>query len=134
MTQHEIYKITRKQLATDLNCTVDELCGEKDSFVFVRTADNAGRRPFPRGEHHFETLTMGNSIVVSATPELMSLAKPQLTGKTRDEAFSMPFVRGHSIYYLPDLSILRTLEEPSGFEYELIERDSIPELYKTEGF
>ena len=91
--------IVQSQLATDLNCAPDDLNGEKDSFVFTETQDNPDRRPFPRSEQHFEMLSMGNSIVVSASPDILAIVKPLLDGKSRDEAFSMPFIYGHSLYY-----------------------------------
>jgi hypothetical protein len=106
MTKAEMYEIVRKQLAIDLNCTSDDLNGEKESIVFVETKDNPGRRPFLRGKQFFEILTMGKSIVVSATPARLKYARERLAGKERDDAFSMPFIRGHVICYLPAISII----------------------------
>ena len=37
MTRHEMLYAVQWQLATDLNCTVEDLNGEKDSFVFTET-------------------------------------------------------------------------------------------------
>jgi hypothetical protein len=37
---------------------------------------------------------LGKSIVVSATPERLSIAKTQMQGKDRDTVFSLPFIRG----------------------------------------
>ncbi|WP_374017988.1 hypothetical protein ABU162_28570 [Paenibacillus thiaminolyticus] len=37
---------------------------------------------------------MGKSIVVSATPERLSIAQKQMQGKDRDTIFSLPFIRG----------------------------------------
>jgi GNAT superfamily N-acetyltransferase len=126
--------IVRKQLATDLNCTPDELDGEKDSFVFKEANDNPGRRPFPRGIRHFEMLSMGNSIVISASPEILDIAKSELSGKSRDEAFSMPFIYGRALYYLPDIDTITPLSPPGGFLYDLVEQENIPALYKYPGF
>ena len=134
MTTHEMLYIVQSQLATDLNCTIDNINGEKDSFVFTVMKDKPGRRPFPRSEQDFEMLTMGNSIVVSATPGVLDIVKPLLVGKTRDEAFSMSFVYGHSLYYLPDLTNISQLAPPDGFTYEMVERKNIPALYQLEGF
>jgi GNAT superfamily N-acetyltransferase len=134
MTQREMTDHVRAQLAVDLNCTEADLTGEKDGYVFVEAAENPGRRPFPRQEHHFEMLTMGQSIVVSATPVLLEQVKPQLTGLHRDDAFSMPFVYGHSLYYLPELPARQIVPKPEGFAYALAERADIPALYALEGF
>lgn len=79
-------------------------------------------------------LSMGKSIVVSASPDILDIVKPLLYGKDRDEAFSMPFVYGHSLYYLPDLAHIKPLDSPDGFVYETVEQYDIPALYQYEGF
>ena len=77
---------------------------------------------------------MGQSIVVSATPVLLEHVKPQLAGRFRDDAFSMPFVYGHSLYYLPELPAPQSVPMPQGFSFALAEREDIPALYALEGF
>ena len=134
MTKHEMLHIVKSQLATDMNCYLDDLNYDTDSFIFTLTRNNPGRRPFPRSEQHFEMLSMGMSIVVSASRDILDIVEPLLSGKSRDEAFSMPFVYGHSLYYLPDLAHIEQLNQPDGFTYELIERSDIPALYQFEGF
>lgn len=134
MTKQELLHIVQTQLATDLNCTPADLNSEKDSFVFTEAKDNPGRRPFPRKEQHFEMLSMGKAIIVSASPDILAVVKPQLTEKSRDEAFSMPFVSGQGLYYLPDLEEIQPIALPGEFEYEIFEQDEIPALYQYEGF
>ena len=134
MTNREMLIIVQSQLAIDLNCTVTDLNGEKDSFIFVEAKDNPGRRPFPRGKQFFEILTMGRSIVVSATPARLKYAKEQLIEKERDEAFSMPFIRGHVMCYLPDIDNLKRISAPSKFTYEIIQKDGISTLREIQGF
>ena len=134
MTKREMLHIVQSQLAIDLNCTPDELNGEKDSFVFKEATDNPGRRPFPRGERHFEILSMGNSIVICASPDILNIVVLELSGKSRDEAFSMPFIYGHALYYLPDLDSITPLSSPDGFSYEMVEQENIPALYQYTGF
>lgn len=134
MTTNEMLKIVQSQLATDLNCTPDDLNGEKDSFVFTEIKKNPGRRPFPRGEQHFEMLSMGSSIVVSASPDILNIVKPLLHSKDRDEAFSMPFVYGLGLYYLPDLAQIKPFASSDGFIFEIVEQKDIPPLYQFEGF
>ncbi|WP_246239238.1 hypothetical protein [Paenibacillus anseongensis] len=92
MTQKEMMFIVQSQLAIDLNCSIDDLNGEKDSIIFVEAKENPGRRPFPRKARYFEILSMGKSIVVSATPERLLIAKEQMQGKSRDAVFSLPFL------------------------------------------
>jgi len=134
LTQQEIMQITRTQLAVDLNCTVDDLNGEKDSFVFVTAAENPERRMFARGVHHLDMLTLGKSIVVSATPAVLEWVRPQIIGKERDEAFLLPFVYGISLYYLPDLAQIPRLSQPEACTFELVEQDRMPALYAHTGF
>lgn len=134
MTQEKMYSIVQAQLATDLNCRVEDLNGEKDSLLFTLARDNPGRRRFLRGENHFEMLSMGKAIVVSATPKILELVKPQLMGKGREEAFCMSFIYGQSLYYLPDLARRETLAPPHGFDYEIVGQSEIPRLYPFEGF
>lgn len=59
MTQQEMLFIVQSQLAIDLNCSIDDLNGEKDSIIFVEAKENPGRRPFPRKAHFFEIVSMG---------------------------------------------------------------------------
>jgi GNAT superfamily N-acetyltransferase len=134
MTKFEMLRIVQSQLATDLNCTSADLNGEKDSLFYTETRDNPGRRPFPRSEQHFEMLSMGRSIVVSASPDILKIVEPLLDGKDRDEAFSMPFVYGHGLYYLPDLDEIKPVDPPVGYIFELVEQDDIPVLYQHDGF
>jgi len=128
MTKDHMLRIVQTQLATDLNCTVEQLNGEKDSLVFVQAQDNPGRRPFPRGEQHFEMLTIGRAIVVSASPDILEIIQPVLAGKGRDDAFSMPFIHGNALLYLPDLESAKALAAPAGFTYEWVEHDEISAL------
>lgn len=134
MTNHEMLAIVQKQLSINLNCTVDDINGETDRFVFVEAKENPGRMPYPRGKQHFDIMTMGKSIIVSATPARLKYAKEQLAGKSRDEAFSMPFLCSHSMWYLPDLDNLKQIPAPKGFLYETVEKSEIPKLYEFEGF
>ena len=134
MTQKGILQTAQEQLATDLNCSPEDLMNEKDTFVFTEVKNNPGRRPFPRDERHFEMATMGRAIVITATPDILHIIKPMLDGKSRDEAFAMPFVYSHTLAYLPDLKSLKPITPPEGFEYEMVEQDGIPVLYAAKGF
>ena len=120
----------RAQLAIDLNCSADDF--DRDGFVFCEAKDHPGRRPFPRGERHFEMLTMGGAVVICATADLLAYIRDQLAGKNRDDAFAMPFVRGVGLYYLPDQ--LSPLPFPDAASYEWVERCDMAQLYAFEGF
>lgn len=130
MTAEYIKSTVRQQLAIDLNCTADDF--DKDGIMFFEAKENPGRRSFPRGERHFEMVTMGYAIIVSATADIMPYLKEQLSDKSRDEAFSTPFVCGHGLYYLPDK--LHALPLPSDISFKLFEQPEISDLYNFEGF
>ncbi|GAA0841694.1 GNAT family N-acetyltransferase [Paenibacillus glucanolyticus] len=133
MTQTEMLHIVQTQLAIDLNCTVDELNGEKDSVIFVDAKENPGRRPYPRKERYFEILSMGKSIVVSATPERLEIAKAHMHGKDRDAIFSLPFIRGLYLHFLPDLERIKPVSPPAGFSYEVAEKNEIANFMGIKG-
>lgn len=134
LTRSEMLNIVQAQLAIDLNCRVADLNGEKDSLVFVQARENPGRRPFPRKERYFEIVSMGQSIVVSASPERLSIAREQMQGKDRDAIFSLPFIRGLYLHYLPDLRAMRPVLPPEGFQFSLIEQGDLISLLNTDEF
>ena len=130
LSKQSILSATRKQLATDLNCSVEDF--DREGFVFCKAKENPGRRPFPRGETHFEMLTMGGAVIVSATAELLLYLREELDGKSRDDAFSMPFVFGCGAYFLPDNP--RPLPLVGDVEFSFVERHEIAGYYELTGF
>ncbi|RXZ78603.1 GNAT family N-acetyltransferase [Paenibacillaceae bacterium] len=77
---------------------------------------------------------MGKSIVVSATPERLSIAKAQMQGQDRDRIFSLPFIRGLVLNFLPDLQIIQPQSPPANVTFEVVERDEIVKLCEINGF
>ncbi|MCS7461507.1 GNAT family N-acetyltransferase [Paenibacillus doosanensis] len=134
MTQKEMLFIVQSQLAIDLNCTIDDLNGEKDSIIFVEAKKNPGCRPFPRKARYFEILSMGKSIVVSATPERLIIAKTQMEGKNRDTVFSLPFIRGLYLHFLPDVQKIKPMSPPNLFSFERMEREEVVGLLDAAKF
>jgi GNAT superfamily N-acetyltransferase len=134
MLKQEMLRIVQLQLATNMNCSPSDFDSSNNSVIFTDAKDNPGRMPFPRGERHLEMLSMGKSVVVTATPDILGVVKPLLEGKSRDEVFSMPFVCGHGLLYLPDVAQLKPMVPPDGFAYETFTRSQIPALYIYEGF
>jgi hypothetical protein len=130
MSDKDIETAVRAQLATDLNCAPNDF--DRDGFVFCEARENPGRRPFPRGERHFEMLTSGSAVIVSTTPDILPYIREQLDGKTRDEAFSMPFVYGTVHYFVPDNP--HPIPMPDRFDVNIVERDEIISLYRHKGF
>ena len=117
LSDNDILSLVRAQLAIDLNCSADDF--DRDGFVFSEAKENPGRRPFPRGERHFEMLTMGGAVIVSATPDILPYLREQLDGKNRDDAFYMPFVHSSRVYFLPDNPC--PLPMPDGIDVKILE-------------
>lgn len=132
MNQKYMEQAVREQLATDLNCSTGDLLS--GGFVYCEAKQNPGRRPFPRNGSHFEMLTMGRGVVVSATEDLLGEAKRQLRGANAYDAFAMPFIRGQSLYFLPDLTNFRRPSVPGGVQITLTEREAIHAYYTLDGF
>jgi GNAT superfamily N-acetyltransferase len=124
-----VLSIARTQLAIDLNCSPDDF--DREGITFVEAKENPGRRPFPREARHFEMVTMGKGVVVSASADILPYVKEQLDGKNRDEAFNMPFVNGQGLYFLPDK--IESLPVPDGYAVSLVEGAAIRSLYGIEG-
>ncbi len=120
------------QLAIDYNCAPEDF--QKDGLIFSEARKNEGRRPFPWLTPRLEMISMGSSVVINASADILPFVRELLKGKTRDEVFWMPFVYGIYPYFLPDIDKIDSLRKPNGFEYELIERNDIGKLHKIEGF
>ena len=132
ITSSEMQHMVKSQLAIDLNCSPDDF--SRDGIVFCEAKENPGRRPFPRGERHIEMYTMGNAVIVSATPDILPFLREQLDGKSREEAFDMPFVYGQGIYHLPDIEKITPIPAPDGVEIVMVAQPDIPKLYIHKGF
>lgn len=120
------------QLAIDYNCSPDDFF--KDGLIFTEAKKNEGRRPFPWITPRLEIVSMGQSVVINASADIIPYVRKLLEGKTRDEVFWMPFVYGVLTYFLPDLGRIAPLIKPDGFEYEIAEKQNIPKLYENDGF
>ena len=126
--RNDILPVIKAQLAIDLNCSLDDF--DKEGLVFCEAKENPGRRPFPRESTHFEMLTMGGAIIVSATANLLPYLKWQLKGLNRESAFAQPFVCGCGHYFLPNnLKQSEVLPIPSGYEFKFEEGTDIHKYY-----
>jgi GNAT superfamily N-acetyltransferase len=126
LSEWDITSAVRAQLAIDLNCSPGDF--DSAGFVFCEAKENPGRRPFPREERHFEMVTMGGAVIVSATSDILQYIRDQLEGKSRDDAFSMPFIYGSGVYFLPDDP--RQMPVLDGVDVEVLERKQILSLYE----
>ncbi|MEN6316219.1 MAG: GNAT family N-acetyltransferase [Clostridiaceae bacterium] len=119
------------QLAIDYNCSPDDFL--KDSLIFTEAKKNEGRRPFPWITPRLEMISFGKNVVINASEDVMPYVRKKLEGKTRDEVFWMPFIYGVNPYFLPDIGKIPSLDKPDGFEYEMVEKDNIQNLFESIG-
>lgn len=120
------------QLAIDYDCSPDDFL--KDGLIFTEARENKERRPFPWRKPRLEMITFGQSVVINVSADVLPYVREQLDGKTRYEAFFMPFVYGITPYFLPDIGKIAPLINPDGFEYEMVEKHNIHKLYEVGGF
>jgi len=124
MDKNEILNIVRQQLAGNLNCSVNEFINEGIFFV----ANDIRKKPF------LEITTMGKGIVISASSEILLSVQNLLDEKSREEIFEFPFIYGQSIYYIPDLKVLKEIPLLAEYEFELLEGKDIQKLQGIKGF
>ncbi|WAG76421.1 GNAT family N-acetyltransferase [Clostridium estertheticum] len=120
------------QLAIDYNCSPDDFL--KDGLIFTKAREKEGRRPFPWVTPRLEMVTMGHGVVINASEDILPSIRKYLEGKTRFEAFRMPFVYGINPYFLPDIDNITPLNKPKGFEYEMVEKQDIHKFYEINDF
>jgi GNAT superfamily N-acetyltransferase len=121
----------RKQLAIDYNCSPDDLL--KDELIFTKAFKAKGRRPLPWVTPRLEMITMGNGVVINASEDILPRIREQLKDKTRFEVFCQPFVYGINPYFLPDIGNISPINKPKRFEFELVEKQNISNLYEIIG-
>jgi GNAT superfamily N-acetyltransferase len=120
------------QLAIDYNCTPDDF--QKDGLIFTEARKAEGRRSFPWVTPRLEMISMGSSVVINASADILPFVRKQLMGKSRDEVFWMPFVYGIYPYFLPDIDNITSLSYQEEFEYEMVEKQDIHNLYNIKDF
>ena len=137
MSNRELMRRVRRQLAVDYNCEPEDFL--REGFVFAPAAAREGRRPFPWVEPRLEMVTMGFGVVVNASSELMPDLRRALAGKSRYEAMAMPFVGSVNPYYLPDAERAEedggeNGESAAGVVVDVLEREEILALYEWPDF
>lgn len=128
MTNEEMYDLVRTQLAIDYNCNPDDFL--KDGIIFSEAKELDGRRALPFGSPRLEMITMGHSLIVNASKELLPILKKRLAGKSNYEALTAPFVYGVNPYYLPDVEQINPIESIVGYDFSFIEGSEIKKYYK----
>lgn len=121
----------RNQLAIDYNCAPDDFL--KDGIVFTKAVKREGRRALPWVTPRLEMVAMGHGVVVNVSEDIMPSIRKHLEGKTRFEAFCMPFVYGVNPYFLPDVGNIAPQSKPEGFEFEMVEKENIQRFFEMAG-
>lgn len=125
-------KLVYNQLATDYNCSPQDFL--KEGLIFTEAKELKGRRPYPFITPRLEMITFGNGVVINASSDILSLVKSKLEGKTRNEVFNMPFVNSVNPYFLPNLNNNSLVIKINNYDFELVEKCDIANLYKYKGF
>ena len=123
MTKDDMLNIIYEYLAQLMECEVADFTKEETTFS-VRNI----KEPF------LKIIICGNSIVVTASPNLYSKAVSLLENKSRDELFECPLIYGQTIHYIPDLSSISDPALPDGFTYSLFQGEDINNLSDITGF
>jgi RimJ/RimL family protein N-acetyltransferase len=124
MKEQYILDMVYSYLANNMNCTVEDLHGNNTIFTLHT----------PSSSPYVKILGVGNSNIITLSPDIYEAAKKQLVGKNRDELFESILIYGQSLYYIPDLVQMLPLPYDEEFQYELLVGDEIKKLKGVEGF
>jgi len=120
-----------EQLAIDYNCEPDDFLN--DGLIFTEAKENEGRRPYPFIAPRLEMVTMGHGTIVNVSREVLPDIRKEFEGKTREELFNSPLVYGANSYFLPDFGKIDLIPKPYGFEFIVLEKEDIKNLYYLYG-
>lgn len=132
MDKKSMMQIVYNQLAIDYNCSPQDFL--KEGLIFTEAKELKGRRPYPFITPRLEMITFGNGVVINASSDIISLVKNKLKGKTRFEVLNMPFICGVNPYFLPNVNNMSLVNKIDNFDFELVEKCDIENLYKYKGF
>lgn len=132
MDKKNMMQLVYNQLAIDYNCSPQDFL--KEGLIFTEAKELKGRRPYPFIIPRLEMITFGNGVVINASSDILLLVKSKLEGKTRYEVFNMPFVNSVNLYFLPNLNNKSLVIKTDNFDFELLEKCDIANLYKYKGF
>lgn len=131
INKKDMMDCVQNQLAIDYNCSPGDFL--KDGFIFTKAKKKEGRRALPWVIPRLEMVTMGHGVVINASEDVLPHIRKHLEGKTRFEAFCMPYVYGINPYFLPDVGNITSLVKPEGFELEIVEKENIQKIYEIIG-
>jgi RimJ/RimL family protein N-acetyltransferase len=107
-----------------MNCTVEDILSNNTIFTLHT----------PSSSPYVKILGIGNSNIITLSPDIYEAAKKQLVGKNRDELFESVLIYGQSLYYIPDLVQMMPMPYDKNFQYELLIGDEIKKLNGIEAF
>lgn len=123
MTPSDMRSIAMAYLSRQLDC--DPSLPEEKGVFFVPNT----RQPAP----FWQATAVGDAVIVSVSPALLSRAQALLEGKSRDEIFECPFVYGQSLYHLPAMQPFDPPLDPH-YALRLLEGDDIRSLWRAGDF
>lgn len=132
MNNKELFETVCAQLAIDYNCAPEDF--DKNGIIITEAVKLEGRRVLPFRSPRCEVITMGKSVIVNASKDVLPFVKKKLAGKSKYDVINTPFVYGQLRYYLPDAENFKELAAVSGFEYKIAEQSEISDYYRFEGF
>jgi hypothetical protein len=122
--KQDIFDTIYHYIADNMNCTVEDL--HSNDTIFTLNNQSLSQS--------VKILGIGNSNIITLSPDIYETAKKQLVGKNRDELFESILVYGQSLYYIPDLKQMKPLSYNADFQYELLVGEGIEKLKGIKGF
>lgn len=132
MNNADMKNLVKNQLAIDYNCKSEDF--DKDGIIITEAKKDSGRRKLPFLKTRCEMITMGNSLIVNVSKDIMPFVEKRLKNRTKYEVLNMPFVYGLCHYYLPDISKFEKIENSTKYCFKLVEQNDIHSYYKYSGF
>lgn len=122
MNKNIIIQSVYGYLSARLGCSPEELSESGVLYVPNKSAEP----PF------LQMASIGERVIVSASPKLLHRVRELTQGRSRDEIFELPLVYGQTIHFVPDNVTDRSM--PGGYKYGLLEDDDLSELTGLTGF
>lgn len=132
MNKKEVIEIIKKQLAIDLNCSVEDF--NKEGIIYCNSQKNDKQRKYIRSVPYIEMATMGKACIISLDDNIKVKVEKALENKTRNEISECNVMIEGEIHYIPDINKMFKRELPKDYDYEIKEKDEIKPLYKIPGF
>jgi hypothetical protein len=123
MKKEEMLAIYERYIAEQMKCSVPDL-HRGETFVI---------RDVSRSERYMKILSIGDTNIVTVSPELYDQAL-SLQDKSRDELYESELIFGQTIHYVPDLKQMEPMAYPDGYTYELLVGEEVQKLLGIEGF